>query len=398
MDTVQGARFPLLDGLRAVAALSIVATHVAAAAGSFTADNPLGPLTSRLNVGVAIFFVLSAFLLYRPWASARLNGTPPPRVGRYATRRALRIVPAYWVALLVLGLLLPSHVPGVFGDDWWVLFGFLQAYSFDTIFLGLTVAWSLSTEVAFYLVLPLLAAAAAAALSRQERSRQVRIELWVLGVSAVAALALREVPVLESWRTFPNTLLGSWPWFAAGLMLAVASAAWVDASRPRPRALRVLAARPSACWAVALAVLLFAAYGGVLPREVFATTPAEARLETLLFAVVALLAVAPAALAGDAAARAPAGRLLMLPAVVWLGTISYGIFLWHRPLVLWVADVTGSASPLVLAATALPLTLLCAAASWYAVERPALRLAHRPRDDRPDRRAELGEPATEPAP
>ena len=348
---------------------------------------------------MAIFFVLSAFLLYRPWVAARLDGAPAPRLGRYAKRRALRIVPAYWLALLVLGLLLPTQVPGVFGDDWWVLFGFLQVYSFDTILEGLTVAWSLSTEVAFYLLLPLLAATSARLLGGRDRGRQVRVELAVLALSAVAAFLLREVPPLDTWRTFPNTLGGTWPWFACGLILAVSSVAWADAGRPRPRVVRAVTEHPGICWLIALAILLFAAYGGVLPRFVFAMTPTDARVETGLFALIALFAVAPAALGGAAAVRSPVGRLLALPPVVWLGMVSYGVFLWHRPLILWVAEETGSTAPLVLTALALPLALLCAAASWYAVERPALRLAHRPRDpDRPDRRAELGEPATEPAP
>src|SRR4051794_41542872 len=90
-------RFPLLDPLRAVAALCIVVTHTAAYS-HFNSLNPLGAWTARLDCGVAIFFVLSGFLLYRPFVAARLGGRPGPSVGRYARRRLLRIIPAYWVA------------------------------------------------------------------------------------------------------------------------------------------------------------------------------------------------------------------------------------------------------------------------------------------------------------
>ena len=398
MAPAHGARFPLLDGLRAVAALSIFFTHIAYESGSFIADNPLGPLAARLNVGVPIFFVLSAFLLYRPWVAARLDGAPSPRLASYARRRALRIVPAYWTALVLLGLLLPAHVPGVFGEDWWILFGFLQSYSFETLFLGLSVAWSLSTEVAFYLVLPLVALATVRALGGRERALAVRVELTVLALSAAAAFALRELPLLESWRTFGNTIGGTWPWFAAGLMLAVASVAWPEAARTRPRPLRAVAAHPGWCWAAALALLLLAAYGGILPRFAFAMTTADTRVEAALFTLIALLAVAPAALAGEAAARSAVGRVLTLPPVVWLGMVSYGIFLWHRPLILWVAEETGSTAPVVLTALAMPLALAAAGLSWYLIERPALGLARRRRTARPDRRAAPGEPATEPAP
>src|SRR3954462_12451136 len=106
-------RFPLLDPLRAVAALAIVVTHTAEL-GGFNRAHALGAWTVRLDSGVTVFFVLSAFLLYRPFVAARLDGPPGPRVLRYARRRALRILPAYWVALIVLGLFDAKHTPGVF--------------------------------------------------------------------------------------------------------------------------------------------------------------------------------------------------------------------------------------------------------------------------------------------
>ena len=119
-------RFPLLDPLRAVAALMVVVTHTAEL-GGFNREHWVGAWTVRLDSGVAIFFVLSAFLLYRPFVSARLDGRAIPRVWRYARRRALRILPAYWVALIALGLLDAEHTPGVFGDQWWVYFGLFRA-------------------------------------------------------------------------------------------------------------------------------------------------------------------------------------------------------------------------------------------------------------------------------
>ena len=77
-------RFPLFDGLRAIAAGSILVTHVAAIT-SFNRLNALGAYTARLNMGVAFFFVISGFLLYRPFLAARFAGRPPPRS---ATMRA----------------------------------------------------------------------------------------------------------------------------------------------------------------------------------------------------------------------------------------------------------------------------------------------------------------------
>jgi peptidoglycan/LPS O-acetylase OafA/YrhL len=366
-------RIPQIEGLRAFAALAVMGTHLALISG-FTAANALGPLTARLNVGVALFFVLSAYLLYQPWVEARLNGGREPDARQYAVRRLLRILPAYWFALLALGLLLPDEVPGAFGNQWWAYFGLLQVYSQETILGGLRVAWSLSTEFAFYLVLPLIAWTAAQMLARYRREVQVRVELVALAVSVLAAFAVRHVVAREEWMaTFPNTLVGKWPWFAVGLGLAVARAAWGACPvNERPWLIRTAGARPWAWWSVAGAVLLLAAYGGVLPRNVFAMTPNEAEMETLLFGAFALCLVAPIVLSAASPTRGPA-TFLAIPPVAWLGTVSYGIFLWHYPLARWTLSwIPDNARLFTVVACAM--TLACAAVSWYAIEKPLMRL------------------------
>jgi Predicted acyltransferases len=78
-------RFPLIDGMRAIAALSVLLVHVAGASGA--ADPSLsGRLLAHLNVGVTIFFVISGFLLYRPFIAERGGGAAPPRVASFAKR------------------------------------------------------------------------------------------------------------------------------------------------------------------------------------------------------------------------------------------------------------------------------------------------------------------------
>jgi peptidoglycan/LPS O-acetylase OafA/YrhL len=175
---------------------------------------------------------------------------------------------------------------------------------------------------------------------------------------------------------------------------------------------------PWVWWGGASAVLLFAAYGGVLPRNVFAESAAQGQLETLLFALFALCLVGPVVLGDRAAApardpaatdRAAAARgpsatdrsaaargpsdLLALAPVAWLGTISYGIFLWHYPLALWTRKwIPGSAW--LFTAVTLGLTIACAALSWYALERPLMRLgAGRPRSRAALATVEASEPA-----
>ena len=82
-------RVQSLTGIRAVAALLVVGTHAAYGTGKET-HSYVGLLYSRLEIGVPIFFVLSGFLLFRPWVKAYANGSAPPNVHRYMRRRVHR--------------------------------------------------------------------------------------------------------------------------------------------------------------------------------------------------------------------------------------------------------------------------------------------------------------------
>lgn len=400
-SSARGVVYPQLDGLRAVAAGAVFLTHLTWFSG-FTSLNPLGPLTARMNIGVALFFLLSAFLLYRPWAVARLAGGTSPVLRRYAVRRFARIFPAYWAALLILAVVLPRWSEGGVGPDWWVYFGLLQVYSEEWILggVGLGVAWSLCTELAFYVALPLLAVGAARALGGRDRRTQVRWELCALAVSAVAAYALRSLGHSVGWsQVFDNTLIGKWPWFAAGMALAVISAAWSTPGAERvPRLVRSARDQPWAWWAAAAGVLLVSAYGGLLPRDVFTMTDGQLQFELVAFTLFGLLLMAPVVF-GDLAARLSPSALLATRPMMWLGTISYGIFLWHIPAIGWVLEQLGGDVPLiVIGALSLTITLLAASASWYLLERPIMRLTTRGPRRRPDRDLAPGTPALEPGP
>src|SRR3954468_10008623 len=97
-------RFPAFDGLRAIAALSVLVVHTAGDAGTMYQPGRGGALLAHLDVGVTIFFLISGFLLYRPFAAARLSRRPRPDLRRYGVARVLRIVPAYWLALTLLAI------------------------------------------------------------------------------------------------------------------------------------------------------------------------------------------------------------------------------------------------------------------------------------------------------
>src|SRR4051794_29134964 len=169
-------RFPLFDALRAIAALCIVATHTSGLTHFFLAGNPLAPVTSRLNVGVTIFFVVSGFLLYRPFVAARLEQRPAPGLGAYARRRLLRIIPAYWLALTVLAVW--PGLEDVFTTHWWRYYLLLQNLSPNSIFGGIVPAWSLCIELSFYVALPFYAMATAT-LGRRDVRSQLRAEYAV---------------------------------------------------------------------------------------------------------------------------------------------------------------------------------------------------------------------------
>src|SRR5919112_3282710 len=96
-------RMASLDGLRGLAALSIFVFHgwlYTMPQPSATARSTVGDYAvHELRLGLVLFFVLSGFLLSRPWFAAALGERRPPSIGRYVRSRAARILPAYYVAL-----------------------------------------------------------------------------------------------------------------------------------------------------------------------------------------------------------------------------------------------------------------------------------------------------------
>ena len=184
MDARSG-RFPLVDSLRATAALAILTFHLFGYAGALTVP-VVSEVVLRLPVGVTLFFLISGFLLYRPFVAARMAGQGLPHVGAYAWRRFLRIVPAYWAALTVVALLIK---PEVF-DRPLRFYGFLQVYDPSQALGGLAVAWSLCVEVTFYAMLPLYALAIRG-LPAGTAGRRWRAEVAGLALLTAATLGFR---------------------------------------------------------------------------------------------------------------------------------------------------------------------------------------------------------------
>jgi peptidoglycan/LPS O-acetylase OafA/YrhL len=373
-------RFPLLDSMRAIAVLCVVLTHTGFLSG-LNEGSWFGDFTARLNVGVTIFFVISGFLIYRPFVNARMNGAPWTPLATYAKRRFLRIVPAYWLALTVLAI--GPGLPDVLTGRWWVYYGLLQAYDPSWFDKGIVNAWSLSTEVAFYALLPLYAWAAA------RLARGVRTELALLALLAGASMVARAFDVAAGRHaafgtasTFQITIGGTFLWFALGMGLAVVSA-WMqgDPVARRPGIVAFVERRPWVPWLVAVGLFVVAAKGLGVERGRFATQSiAQNAGEHLLYAAVAFCLLLPAVF-GENGGGWPR-RVLANRWLASLGLISYGVFLWHNKLAGMLSDDgVGDWLPIgpfpTLTLVVLAVTVPIAAASYVLVERPLLRLKYR---------------------
>ena len=315
--TATSSRVPALTGLRAVAALLVVSTHAAFATG-YLNHGYLGAVYARLEIGVAIFFVLSGFLLFRPWVRAAAAGQPSPSLTRYARHRFRRVVPAYALTVVVTFAIYTVFTPGPNPGQTW--HGLLRYLSFTQIYTdsylttmlhpGLSQMWSMAVEVAFYVTLPALAY-----LLCRGRWRPRRM---LAGLAALAAVTPAWLMLIIG--TAPDGVLpssaGMWlpahiAWFAGGMTLAV---------------LQTMGTRCAAGVAIPLAAALYLVVSTPIGGAILGPDPAWVPVtKFLLYAAIATLAVAPLALGNRGWYR----QLLASRPMVWLGEISYEIFLLH---------------------------------------------------------------------
>jgi peptidoglycan/LPS O-acetylase OafA/YrhL len=312
-------RVASLTGIRAVAALLVMLTHAAYATGKYP-QGYLGLVYSRTEIGVAIFFVLSGFLLFRPWVQAAASGGAPPSVRRYAWHRVRRIMPAYVVTVLVAYLVYHFRTAGPNpGHTWMGLFRNLSLtqiytdnYLYSFLHQGLTQMWSLAVEVAFYVVLPLLAWLLLVVLCRRTWRPGLLMTVLV-GLAVISPLWLILVHSTD-WlpggaRLWLPTYL---TWFIGGMMLA---------------ALQPMGVRAYAMACVPLALVCYFIVATPIAGAP-TTSPAELRealAKVVFYAVIAALVVAPLALGN----RGWYANFLASRPMVFLGEISYEIFLIH---------------------------------------------------------------------
>lgn len=394
---------PAIDGLRALAALSVVGYHVLVLSQGHVS---LGPVDvhiglNYLQVGVHLFFVLSGFLLFQPYARAMLQDRPWPSPLRFYLRRALRILPAYWVCLAVLVVVITLF--GLHGD--------LAVADPGSVVAHLALLhdefpryandiegpfWTLTLEWQFYLLLPLIAAGLARLVGTTRSA--ARLVWGLLGMIALA-LALREVAAVAQVTLSPvaaaadaGSLDGQLAQtglsivfvitgaqgkflevFGLGMLCSTLYVMW--SGRPSLRArlspALMLCGLALACvlapWLMQVQI--------ALARPWYSTmrpTAVETVAGPFLLGLDCSLLVLGVVLGGS--------RLRAIfeqPVTRFLGVISYSIYLWHLPLLLlagvWLSWATPGVRAVGLILAVLVLVLPVSYLSYQVVERPFLK-------------------------
>jgi peptidoglycan/LPS O-acetylase OafA/YrhL len=344
-----GFRLAGIEGLRAIAASSIVLLHVwsaSAANGALSTSSSVGDAISALSAGVTLFFTLSGFLLYRPFADRILRGESDLKIRAYLWNRFLRVAPAYWFILLFVSLALGAanvrhggHLStGRLTDPVGLLQSFflLQDYRGATMIIGIGPAWSLAVEVVFYVALPLMAIIALRIARRRHRAdRRALVLLGPPFVLLVGGLISKRIVQLSPWpptagwgdnlhSVIERSFFAQADLFSFGMTVAVLYVLVTRGDVKLPRRWR-----PAA---VALGLFSFISCAWTMHRgeqSYLMQNTGEALGIALLLATV----VVP-----DARDRKPlrAVRILEHRALVAVGVASYSLFLWHRPLIAWL--------------------------------------------------------------
>jgi peptidoglycan/LPS O-acetylase OafA/YrhL len=403
---------PALEAFRGIAAVMIVVTHVGFVSGAGQAG-PWAGWLSRLDFGVTLFFLLSGFLLFRPFVRAAYGRHPPVAVRSYLRRRVLRIYPAFLLVVVADYLIMPEARQAR-GSLWIQTIFLVQNYG--TNFLhqipGLVQTWSLVIEVSFYLCLPVVARvalgrgttmASASARARAARSfepvltrraarerRRRPLRQRVLGTSDVRsdlagrrpgivlalliALAVvgRLYYLVHSHGLAPQLL---WlppflDWFGVGMAMA-----WIrERDVPVPAALRLVANLPGACWSLALAGYWLATtpLGG--PFGLAGPGTGQAMVKHVIYTVIAALLLLPPVFGDPGAGWRPLATNRFFS---WLGQVSFGVFLWHTMLLAAIRRIllmpaVGGGFWITLILTLIASTI-AGTLSWRCVEQPLQR-------------------------
>ncbi len=308
-----------LECIRGLAILLVFMFHVYGISMGGLDNNPSLPMSFIVsgNTGVTLFFVLSGFLLSRPWLETGIKpGKPAPQLGNFYIARALRVLPLYYFFVLFAALISGNWQEG--GRA--LLFGYV---GFE-IFPYSVVWWTLSTEIQFYLILPLFMMAWTG--SRVMRFAAVTCLAGWLYCYVTFVLLNADL----SWDSFllTKSLFARFPAFLIGIVAAwiyIRSQHWTK-REPVPRG-----ARWAALLMIAVAVILL----GMVLQNVAVTTDRIAEqswhihhtLESILWAAILLLLLL---------GMPPGKRILVNRPMAITGKLSYSIYLNHVPILFYM--------------------------------------------------------------
>jgi peptidoglycan/LPS O-acetylase OafA/YrhL len=356
-------RMPFLDALRGIAIALVVVMHFGVAADFVrrSAHARLGRYLERLFylgwAGVDLFFVLSGFLI----TSILLATRDQPHYFRsFYARRALRILPLYYTAVLLVVVVVPRLWPAEAsslvadarsGQIWLWTYSLNIADTFNWIGSAGVLAhfWTLAIEEQYYLVWPSIV-----------KVLSERRLFLLCGALAVGALCFRIVWVVSG---FPDGWDGAYRFTLTRVdALAIGSACAVIVRRrpadPRLASI-VTAAAALTMVPIGCAVLILPRF---YPSEFFVVTFGHSMLAFLFGCLV---------IAGARRTAPVSGRWAVLR---WLGKYSYGIYVWHWPLHRVMGMHLQAFTPIAFLSIGIAGSLLLGYASYHVIEAPFLRL------------------------
>lgn len=377
------ARFEGLEAFRGIAALMMVVFHAyqysreGTGAGRYVYEGtPAHTFFHGLEAGVSWFFVLSGFLIFLPFAYSAVSQGSPRSARRFLVRRALRILPLYYVAILsVWSLRFTGR-----GEEWVDLLRhltFTHIFSREHIFWTIGPAWSLAVEVIFYLFVavfgPLAYLACRPIDTAHGRAALLAVVVAALGAGSIAykwwARYVAEIPE-DNWPVYFGPL-AKLDTLCFGMLLAVLIA-YLSARRSRFG------------FGLAPSSLLFVFGVTLLVADFLLRDDSEALdfyFHTLSGAAFALVLAATVLAGGSGERWGGLLGLLRKPALGFIGVISYSVYMWHEPLLVelgkldFFIDRTPGAFPQN-AVVLVILSIVVGTLSYRLIERPAMGLQH----------------------